>query len=309
MRTASLIARQSFLGVIEQKTVVLFGLLFVGLVVLSAYLGWSATATVNAIYQDAVTYLQAQGVSPLPDNPVHQTSPLGLLRNMTIYISLIGVLCAIIIGHQLISLDRRSGTLPLIGSRLISPVQFFWGKFCALNLLLGPIMLITAGVAAAALALLPEISLTAQHWYRLGLFTLISYLYLLFYGTLSFSLSATCKRESVALLVPVTIWLALTFIFPSLTHNIHPTAAINPVSSLASAPEGKFFEIANQLLSHLSIAEQYKTASAYFLEYQIDGSPKPTSQILALLLITLATVLLSLESILTLNFSRSEYND
>jgi hypothetical protein len=96
--------------------VALLTLMFVALVMVSAWLGWSATATVNRIYVNAAAFLAASG-KPVPSNPVNDISPLSLMRNMAVYVSLIGVLAAIVIGNRLVALDRRSGVLPLIGSR------------------------------------------------------------------------------------------------------------------------------------------------------------------------------------------------
>ena len=56
-----LIARQSIRFVLRERTVTLLSAMFVLLVLISAWLGWSATATVNRIYIDAAAFLQASG--------------------------------------------------------------------------------------------------------------------------------------------------------------------------------------------------------------------------------------------------------
>ena len=111
-----LIARQSARFVLRERTVALLSLMFVVLVLISAWLGWSATATVNRIYLDAAAFLQAAG-KPVPTNPVLDISPLSLMRNMSVYVALIGALSAIVIGNRLVGLDRKAGVLPLIGIR------------------------------------------------------------------------------------------------------------------------------------------------------------------------------------------------
>ena len=70
-----LIARQSARFVLRERTVALLSLMFVALVLISAWLGWSATSTVNRIYLDAAAFLQAAG-QPVPTNPVLDISPL-----------------------------------------------------------------------------------------------------------------------------------------------------------------------------------------------------------------------------------------
>lgn len=308
MGNALLIARQSTLALLQQRTVLLLAGLFVVLVILAAYLGWSATTTVNEIYQQAVVYLQANNAGAIPDNPVHQNSPLSLLRNMTIYVSLIGSLAAIIIGNQLISVDKKSGVLPLLGSRLGAGVDLFLGKMAALLLLIGLIIAVTAVISTLTLLLLPSTTLELTQWKHLALFVGSSYVYLVFFGTVAIASSSLASRESVALLIPVTLWLTLTFVFPALTHNVHPTAAINPISSLVSVPESVFFQNLNHLLAPLSIAENYKTSSAYFLEYLPQQGKIPSGAIGCLLLSTCISTGLALFATAKINFTRSNFN-
>ncbi|TPE52390.1 hypothetical protein FJM67_08095 [Maribrevibacterium harenarium] len=276
---ASLIASQSVAQTIQLGTIKIITGIFVGLILLSAYLGYSATSTVNAIYADAVIYLQASG-QPVPPNPAQLDSPLGMLRNMTIYISLIGSLAAMVIGHQLIASDRKQGVLPLIGTRIESRSDYLDGKIKALLTLLGGVTGIAAFVAAITLILLPSVVLTSAMWGQLVAFMACAYLILLFFGLLALASTALVAKESVALLLPVTLWITLTFIFPSLSANIHPTAAINPISSLAATPDNAFFHFSQQFLAPFSTVESFKSLSAYWLDYSPNGSVFPTGALM-----------------------------
>ena len=62
-------------------------------------------------------------------------------------------------------------------------------------------------------------------------------------------------------------WLILTFILPQLTANLNPTAAINPISALATPPDTSFFHGAAVVLGPVSLADAYKFASADLLDY------------------------------------------
>ena len=62
-----MIARQSARFVLRERTVALLSLMFVVLVLVSAWLGWSATATVNAIYADAAKFLAAKDSIAIPE--------------------------------------------------------------------------------------------------------------------------------------------------------------------------------------------------------------------------------------------------
>jgi ABC-type transport system involved in multi-copper enzyme maturation permease subunit len=302
-----LVTKQSLSALLKQPIVHIFALLFVSLVLMSAYLGWSATSTVNAIYQDAVVYLQSTG-GAIPSNPVTQQSSLGLLRNMTIYISLIGALASIVVGYQLIATDRKSGVVPLIGTRIGQSLSYLLGKVSALAVVLGAIILISTVIAVITLALLPAIQVSTSQWVKLAEFFACAYLYLLFFGFVSIASSATSRVESVALLIPVTLWLTFTFVFPELTSSIHSTAAINPISSLVAVPDSAFFHFTSALLGPISLTESFKTLGAYFLEYQVSGEAFPRGALLSLVGLTIASGCVAAFGVLTLKLEKGEFD-
>ena len=156
-----LIARQSARFVLRERTVALLSLMFVVLVLISAWLGWSATSTVNRIYLDAAAFLQAAG-KPVPTNPVLDISPLSLMRNMSVYVALIGALSAIVIGNRLVGLDRKAGVLPLIGIRPLGRNAYAAGKIAALTGLILALGAVAGGVAVATFLVLPAITLTGM---------------------------------------------------------------------------------------------------------------------------------------------------
>lgn len=305
-KIAHIIFKQSMSSTLRQNTVALFVFLFSALVLVSAYLGWSATSTVNSIYSDATVYLQYSG-SAIPSNPVNDKSPLNFLRNMTIYIGLIGALSAIVIGYQLISVDRKNGVLPLIGTRIGNARSYLIGKLAALAVTLSCITLISAFIAVITLLLLPSVSITASQWIQLSAFLFLGVAYMFFFGVLAIASTALAKTESVALLVPVTIWLTLTFIFPSLTSNIHPTAAINPIASLAPAPDSAFFSFFSVVLAPFSFAENFKILSAYFLDYLPQRVQFPIFELIAFLGNVLFATVLAIISLLKLKQEKGEF--
>lgn len=302
-----LVTKLSLHALLKQPIMHIFALLFVGLVLTSAYLGWSATSTVNAIYQDAVVYLKSTGAA-IPSNPVTEQSSLGLLRNMTIYISLIGSLASIVVGHQLIATDRKSGVVPLIGSRIGQSISYLLGKVSALGIVLGAVVLISAGIAVTTLILLPSTQITTNQWVNLAGFFGCAYLYLLFFGFVSLATAATSRAESVALLVPVTLWLTFTFVFPEITSNIHSTAAINPISSLAAVPDSPFFHFTSALLGPISLTENFKTLGAYFLDYESSLSGFPRGALISLIGLTLASASVAAFGILTIKLEKEEFD-
>ena len=261
-----LIARQSVLYILRERTVAMLCGLFVVLVLVSAYLGWSATHTVNAIYADAVVYLKASGHA-VPPNPVRDQSPLALLRNMSIYVSLIGALAAIVVGYQLIAADRKSGVVPLVGTRPFGRADYARGKILALALVLGGLTAVAGAISVGTFLLMPTFALSGMGWLKLTGFFGLSFGYMMLFGLMALAAAAGARSESVGLLLPVAVWLTLTFILPSLTANIHPTAAINPISALAPPPDTRFFHWTGALIGPFSLAESFKYLSAGLLDF------------------------------------------
>lgn len=304
-----LIASQSARFVLREKTVALLAALFVALVLVSAWLGWRATATVDRIYLDAAAFLQKSG-QPVPSNPVLDISPLSLMRNMSVYVALIGALSAIVIGNRLVGLDRKAGVLPLIGIRPFSRATYATGKIAALGGLILLLAIISGVIAVVTFLLLPAVVPNAAQWAQLAGFVGVSALYMAIFGLVGLGFGAAARSESVGLLVPVTLWLTLTFIFPQLTANLNPTAAINPISALAPPPDTPFFRVAGQVLGPFSLTDAYKFASATLLDYLPQGiaSPSFLPPLAALMLATLLAAAFAWRALSRLSLAQGDYN-
>jgi ABC-type transport system involved in multi-copper enzyme maturation permease subunit len=294
----------------RDRTVMLLAVMFIIMVLISAYLGWSATNTVNHIYDAAVPAMKAQGLAPAA-NPVGEMPPLSLFRNMVTYVALLGGLAALVLGHQVIAVDRKSGVLPLLLSRPVSRVNLALGKIVAIATTIAGLLATAAVINLLTMLLLPNLAVDGAVVIGLAKFYGVSLLYMLAFSLLGAACAVVCKTESMALLVPVTIWLALTFIVPQVTSNIGPMAALNPLSANLVQPDGLFFSITSTLLGPLSIAEAYRYLASTVLEVlsgagtTITLSGALTSLIIANIAMASAVVL----AIHRLDASRSDYND
>ncbi len=260
------IARLTVRNAIADRTVLWLTFLFMAMVLLSAYLGWTATATIHIIYTKAAEVLAAAG-RPVPPDPVSLASPLGMLRNMTTYVSLLGALVAIVLAHQMITEDRRSGVFSLIASRPNSRTSYTLGKVGALILTLLALLCAAAATNALTILILPGAAPTAADWLGFAEFYTISALFLLFFGLVALSCASFTQSETLGLLIPVTLWLALTFVLPQVASNINPMAALNPVKAMVPPPEGWFFSIAGPLIAPFSITSTYRDLSATILGF------------------------------------------
>ena len=261
-----LIAGSALRGSVRDHTVSLLAGLFLLLVLVSAYLGWSATNTVNAIYLQAADMFRTRGAE-VPINPVTDTSPLSLLRNMATYVALIGALSALMLGHRSVAVDRKAGVLPLLASRPFGLRDYALGKLAGTAAAIVGVLALAASVSAVTLLLLPGLTLSADEWMNLAAFFGVSAVYMLAFGMLGILFAMLMRSESVALLVPVLIWLTVSFVVPQLTSNINPMAALNPLSANAAPPDDAFFHWMSAVLGPLSLVESYRVVAASLLDY------------------------------------------
>jgi ABC-type transport system involved in multi-copper enzyme maturation permease subunit len=204
---------------------------------------------------------------PVPPNPVGDMSALSMLRNMTTYVSLLGALVAIVLGWQTVSEDRRSGVFPLIVSRPMHRGSYATGKVLALLLAIAGLLGSAGVVNALSLLLLPGTPLTSGDWVALVNFYAVSVLFLAAFGLLAMASAAWHQSEAMGLLVPVTVWLVLSFVFPQLGANINPMAAMNPIKAMVAPPTGAFFELVGPLLAPVSLVSTYRDIAATMLGF------------------------------------------
>jgi ABC-type transport system involved in multi-copper enzyme maturation permease subunit len=301
LETAVLSARSSIKLSMRDRTLALFTAIFFVMVLISAYLGWSATATVNAIYEKSVPLFQAQGLA-VPPNPVGDTPPLTLFRNMVTYVALLGALAALVLGHQSVAADRV---------RPLSKTGFALGKIASLCLSLALVLIAAGALNVMTVLLLPGLALDNSVWAGLAKFYLVSALYTLAFSLLGGIFAAGMKTESMALLVPVTIWLALTFIVPQITANISPMAAMNPQSANIIAPTTQFFAATSAFLGPLSIAESYRHLSSVILGITSGAGAATTTAgaIASLLIANLVLAAAYIFMFARLDACRSDYRD
>ena len=307
---AWLVATAALQVAIRDRTVVWLTAMFLAMVLVSAYLGWSATHTLDGIFQKAVPVLKALG-KEIPVNPALEVSPLSDLRNMTTYVSLLGALAAIVLGTQLIGTDRKSGVLPLIASRPVSRTSYALGKILALIIAIVALLAVTAAVNALTMLLLPGQTLTLSDWKHLSAFYGVSALCLIAFGLIGMYFAVVARSESLALLIPVTIWLAMTFILPQLTSNTNPMNALNPIKATVVPTTGSFFDISATILGPFSLMDIYRSLAAAILGFppSVHMAQSTTSGVLIYLGVILLAAYGIVRAVRNFDASRSEYND
>lgn len=241
---------------------------FLGMVSLSAFIGWSARSTVTAVYQQ----ITAAGLTTAP-NPFDGTSPLLYARNSVIYVVLIGALMAIVLGVQATLRDRKAGTFVLILSRPADAAGRFLGQLGALSTVLASVLLLSSAISWASISVISGAPLDADSTVRLFTFAALSWLLLTGFCLLGMISGIYSRKETTALLTPFVIWSFITFVLPQLGTAARPVALLNPVAAIPP-PTGGVFDVINLITGPLAVTEQFKQAAAVLLrDSSVTGDP------------------------------------
>lgn len=244
----------------------------------SSFIGWSTFTTADAVYRASVVFLQAQGATTISENPLLAVPALASFDNLIVYILLIGALLAVIIGHRSFMRERRSGILQVLFTRPVPKWSFVLGKILGLALVLFGIMSVTALISSASSLLLPLQRLSMVDVGHIFVFFLFSFFYLLFFALLGLLFAIVSRSESLALFIPICLWVGITFVLPEIATGLTPTALLNPVTILQVPPLTGFFNTAQQVLFPISLGWHYTTISGGLLGSSFSPS-LPVAQI------------------------------
>lgn len=239
---------------------------FLGMTLISGFIGWSTHRTVIAIYRAALSSTGATGT-----NPFLASSPLENIKNTIVYIALIGALLAIVVGVRSSVRDRRAGTTDLLLSRPISPRAFLLGKLLGTQAWIGMVLLVALVVSWADVALVSGHPPGSSDSLAMTQTFAIAWIFLLPFCVVGHLAGFASRQESNALLVPILVWIAATFIIPQLGTAQNPVSLLNPVPGPSSI-DGAFFRFNRAVLRPISFTEHFRHASAVTLGLR-DAAP------------------------------------
>jgi ABC-type transport system involved in multi-copper enzyme maturation permease subunit len=255
----ALIARNDVRFLLRETVLRLALGIFVVMAIASSYISWSSQHILNAIYQEGIKMLPPG--SPIPAFPVEAVADLAILKNMIIYVVLIGSLLAIILGHVIGTRDKKAKTLRVLFSRPIKRRDFFLAKVAALAGSLGLITFFALLTTLLSLVILNRTFLVA--WLgNLFLFYLISYLFMLGFGFLALGFGLREQRSAQALLIPITLWIIVIFALPELGSALFPTSSLNPILPPSNVLQSPALQVIHKVVYPFSISEQYKALSS-----------------------------------------------
>lgn len=257
-------------------------IVFLFMVAAASFIGWLTHETVTSVYNEALR----QGATTQP-NPFLQIPQLDPVKNVIIYMALIGALFAVLIGVRSSVRDRKSRVLDLVFSRPVSKRQYVAARFIGMAIWLGVITVIAAVLTWLSLWIVQGHATSLGNTGRLLAFFALSWLFLLPFMALGMMSGMRAKGETTALLVPILVWALVTFVVPQFGTAEEPISFLNPVPA-QPASEGAFFQINHQVLQPFSFTDHYKELSAASLHFTDDHDT--TRQMLEFALIVGVTV-------------------
>jgi len=262
------IAKKEIKYLLRERTFFLVLGIFVLMAILSTYIGWAALHTVKNVYDAAAEILMASGQA-VPDFPLSNVSSLAIVKNMIIYVVLIGSLLAIILGYFIGVNDRMAGTVRLIFSRPVVRKDYMWGKFLAAGVVLVVIVLVAFLISLVSAGLFQVLS-----WINvikmLG-FYLVSLIYLLGFAWLAIALAVKMNSSARALLYSIFIWVVITFALPELSSALYPTSLLNPVLPPTTILDSSVLSHVRSVVYPFSVSEHFKGLSGMILGVMTGG--------------------------------------
>ena len=252
-------ARHEVLSITRARIALLLLMVFVGMVSVSAIIGWITTRTVTSVYEGIL----AAGLTAAP-NPFTDVAPLYYARNSAIYVVLIGCLMAIVLGAQATLRDRKQGTSILVLTRPLAIQARLLGQRAGIGLVLATVSLVSTLISWVSIAIITGTPLGGDLTARLVGFAGTSWLLLMVFAIIGMISGLFARRESTAFLVPFVVWSGITFVLPQLGSAARPVALLNPVPAVPVA--GDSFSVLSALTGPLAITEQFKTTASVLLQ-------------------------------------------
>lgn len=262
MKSSVMIARHEIQSLFREKTFLLLLAVFAAMTIASAFIGWSSQNTINQVYNVAAEQMRQSG-QVVPPSPFSEYPHLTLVKNMIIYINLIGGLLAITAGYAAGMRERKAGVMKLLFSRPITKGSFLFGKLLGIAIVLGTVMAFAAVISTISSAVL--VNLNVQDIINLFGFYGFSFVYLLGFALLGFSFALVKEHEVVALLIPIIFWIAITFVLPEMTSALYPTASLNPTLPQTDILQNPTLQTMHNAVYPFSISEHYKETAATIL--------------------------------------------
>ncbi len=259
------VAKNEIQHLLRERTFFLILIVFILISLASTYIGWASQHTVETVYQESAITLQSLGKT-VPPSPFSNLPPLEIVKNMIIYIVLIGSLLAITIGHSIGTKDQKAGVVRILLSKPLTKKEFLIGKALSLGLILLAILTVSLTISAVSVAILSHMSVVLLM--QLIGFYAISFFYMLGFGFMGLGFGLMKRSSAVALLSPIIIWVIITFALPEMSSALYPTGSLNPVLPQTDVLNSPVLSTIHNIFYPFSISEHYRVFASGLLNLQ-----------------------------------------
>jgi len=218
MKVTWTIARKEITDALKNKLFLIILGMLLTLTVVSVVLGAYQVRLSVDNYNTSIEFLKSIGKTEFP--PMPNLNPIAASKGFVNYIGMLGALLAMILGNDAIVKERRSGTLRLILSRRVFRDTLLNGKLLGNLALLAGICSLAAAITFISVFAIGNVALSAGDGVRMGLFFLMSFLYMAFFLVLGITLAVMAGNGNKALLLTVVVWLVLAFVFPQIGNTM-----------------------------------------------------------------------------------------
>ena len=145
------------------------------------------------------------------DNPYLVVFPR---TDLTFVFQIVIGLLAFLFSYDSIAGERQNGTLALVLSNAVPRGKLLFGKYLGGILSLAIPLVFSLLVALLFIILSPHIVISVSDWTRIGIFCLVSLIYMSVFFTLGMLFSAWVGRTTTALILTMFFWVLFVLIFP-----------------------------------------------------------------------------------------------
>ena len=253
------VARQEIRFTTRERLAIALLVIFMGMVLVSAAIGWATHRTVMQVYSQTVVQVGRD----VP-NPFAGASPLEIIKNTVIYVVLIGALLAVVVGVRASVRDRKAGVTDLVLSRPMGMRSYLAGKLLGIQAWMGIVLAASLVVSWLAVWVVSTAPLSLSETAALVAFFALAWVFLLPFAAMGMIAGSRSRNESTALLAPILVWVVMVFVIPQLGTAQTPASLLNPVPAVTSSKD-LFFQVNRVIFQPISLTEHFKHVSGVVL--------------------------------------------
>ena len=263
MSAVGTIARTEMRSAFRNGMLLAAALLFLGMSVLSVYIGSATKRAEMRVYDQRVAELTAQGATQFPQAPEVHT--LTVLFNLVEYVAMIGVIVAIMLGYDTITRERETGALHLVLSRPVYRDRLFTGLIVGKIGVLGLIMGVAFLFNLLLVNLVGTLRPTVEEMLRLAAFSVLAWTYMGLFLVLAAVMSTGRHPPATAFLVSLVVWMLVSYVIPQLADALmtHSSVANSVTGAIQHTPQETAL---SRALNALSPASHFRAIGGELLE-------------------------------------------